>query len=172
MTPERVVIAEIVRPRGNRGEVLLRSLSDVPGRFENLKSVWVRFANGSDAELKVESVRNILGNWVLKFEGVSRISEADRFRGAELWVRFSERGQLPDQGFFYSDLVGSEVIEAETGKRIGRLEGWQEYGGPPLMAVAVEGREVLIPFVNTIYRDVDLTSKRITVQLPDGLLDL
>jgi ribosomal 30S subunit maturation factor RimM len=38
--------------------------------------------------------------------------------------------------------------------------------------VAVEGREVLIPFVPEICRTVDVQAKRIGVTLPDGLLEL
>jgi ribosomal 30S subunit maturation factor RimM len=50
--------------------------------------------------------------------------------------------------------------------------GWQQYGGPPLMELTVEGREVLIPFVSSICRRVDLAARNITVDLPEGLLDL
>jgi ribosomal 30S subunit maturation factor RimM len=52
------------------------------------------------------------------------------------------------------------------------VDGWQEYGGPPLMHVRVNGRDVLIPFVKGIYRAVDLEARRITVDLPEGLLEL
>ncbi len=44
------MIAEILRPRGNRGELLAISQTDVPGRIESLKSGTVRLADGSDVD--------------------------------------------------------------------------------------------------------------------------
>jgi 16S rRNA processing protein RimM len=52
------------------------------------------------------------------------------------------------------------------------VEGWQQYGFPLLMEVTVKGREVLIPFVSAICRQVDVAGRRIVVNLPEGLLDL
>ena len=43
MDVDRVILAEILRPRGNRGEVLARSLTDVPGRLESLKEAQYGF---------------------------------------------------------------------------------------------------------------------------------
>jgi 16S rRNA processing protein RimM len=55
---------------------------------------------------------------------------------------------------------------------LGQVEGWQQYGGPPLIEIKVRGREVLIPFVDAICRKVDLENRVIEVDLPEGLLEL
>ena len=60
------------------------------------------------------------------------------------------------------------MIDASTGEVLGVVEGWQQYGGPPLMEVRVDGREVLIPFVRAICREVDLEAQTIRVDLPEG----
>jgi 16S rRNA processing protein RimM len=169
---ERVVVAEILRPRGNRGEVLAESLTDVPGRLETLKQAWVRLANGSDLSVEIECAWRHQELWVLKFAGVDSIDAAGPFRGADLWVPLSERGQLPEGEFFRSDLVGCTVNDEQTRKQIGVVRGWQQYGGPPLMEVDVHGREVLIPFVPSICRKVDLTERVISISAPEGLLEL
>lgn len=172
MDSERVVIAEIMRPRGNRGELMVRSQTDVPGRLESLKRVQVKLADGSDVEVEIDQAWEHKGDWVLKFAGVDSIDAADRFKGADIWVSRSERANLPEGDFFQSDLLGCAVIDANTGRRLGSVEGWQRYGGPPLLEVSVEGREVLVPFVDAICRKVDMEARAITVELPDGLLDL
>jgi 16S rRNA processing protein RimM len=171
MDSERVVIAEIMRPRGNRGELMVRSQTDVPGRLENLKRAQVRLADGSDVELDVEETWEHKGDWVVKFAGVDSINAADRFKGADVWVSRSERASLPEGDFFQSDLLGCSVIDA-AGNRLGSVEGWQRFGGPPLLEVSVDGREVLVPFVDAICRKVDLEARAITVDLPEGLLEL
>ena len=171
MDSERVVIAEIMRPRGNRGELMVRSQTDVPGRLENLRRAQVRLADGSDVELDVEETWEHKGDWVVKFAGVDSINAADRFKGADVWVSRSERASLPEGDFFQSDLLGCSVIDA-AGNCLGSVEGWQRFGGPPLLEVSVNGREVLVPFVGAICRKVDLEARAITVDLPEGLLEL
>ena len=173
MDRERIVIAEILRPRGNRGEVLAKSESDVAGRFEHLKHAHARLADGSDVLVNIESAWNHKAGWVLKFMGVDSISAAERFRGADLWLPLAERGTLVEGEFFRSDLIGCKVLDRASGKRVGVVERWHQYGGgPPLMEVNVGERELLIPFVTSICVDVDLVGGTISVDLPEGLLEL
>jgi 16S rRNA processing protein RimM len=163
MDLERVVIAEILRPRGNRGEVVAKSQTDVPGRLENLKRATARLADGSDVPVEIAAAWAHKSDWVLKFDGVDSIDAAGRFRGADLWVSLPNRGTLPEGEFFQADLVGCSVTDAPTGKCLGVVAGWQQYGGPPLMEVNVDSREVLIPFVSSICRRIDLAARTITV---------
>jgi 16S rRNA processing protein RimM len=109
---------------------------------------------------------------VLKFAGCDSIADAERFRGADVWVSREERGSLPEGEYFRSDLMGCSVQDAATGEEIGTVEGFEQYGGPLLLAVSVSGREVLIPFVPEICRKVDVERKTIAVMLPEGLLEL
>jgi 16S rRNA processing protein RimM len=172
MDSERVIVAEVVRPRGNRGELVVKSQTDVPERLEHLKIAQARMTGGYDVPVQIVEAWTHKGDWVLKFAGVDSIDSAERFRGAEIWVPISERGNLPEGEFFRSDLIGCSVIELLTGKRLGVVEGWQQYGGPPLMEVMIDGSQVLIPFVSSICQHVDLTAREIGVDLPEGLLEL
>lgn len=171
MHRERVVIAGILRPRGNQGELLARSQTDVPGRIEQLKDATAELANGCDVPVQIAAAWHHKGDWVLKFAGVDSIDAAERFRGADLWVPFANRGSLAEGDFFQSDLIGCHVLDSATGEEVGVVEGWQQYGGPPLMEVNSGGRELLIPFVTALC-DVDLAQRSIRMDIPEGLLDL
>lgn len=171
MDRERVVVAEILRPHGNRGEVIARPQTDVPGRIENLKEANVRLLDGRDASVEIAAARRHKDSWILKFEGIDSIDDAERFRAADLWVPFAHRGKLAEGDFFQSDLIGCSVVDRTSGKRLGVVKGWQQYGGPLLMEVVAEGREALIPFVSALC-EVDLEGRTIRAELPDGLLDL
>ena len=168
---QRVVVAELHKPRGIRGELIGRSLTDVPGRFESLLQAHAHLTSGVDVPVTLTSAREHKGDWLFKFEGVDSIEQADRFRGAELWVPPTERAELPEGEFFQSDLVGLQVLDVASGKPLGTVEDLQQYGGPPLLVLTYEGRELLIPFVPEICT-VDLLAKVIRATLPDGLLEL
>lgn len=163
------MIAEILRPRGNRGEVIAKSQTDVPGRIETLKAASAELADGSDVQVEIVEAWPHKGNWVLKFAGIDSINAAERFRGADLWLPFADRGTLAEGDFFRSDLIGCTVLDS-AGRQLGALQGWQQYGGPPLMEVMIGDREVLIPFVPELC-STDLAGRIIRVDLPEGLLE-
>jgi 16S rRNA processing protein RimM len=169
---ERVVVAEILRERGRVGEVVARSVSDIPGRIESLREAQLRLPDGTDEAVTVESAWLHGENWVLKFAGVDSIDAAKRLRGSDLWIGREERGALPEGQYFQSDLVGCQVVDGKDGRVLGVVEGFEQYGGPLLLDVKCGDREVLIPFVPAICVAVNLGDRSISVDLPEGLLDL
>ncbi len=171
MNSQRVVVADILKPRGIRGELIARSQTDITGRLETLCQAHAHLANGEDVAVELTEAWPHKDDWILKFAGVDSVDQADRFRGAELWVPPSERRELPSGEFFQSDLVGLSVVDAVTAQPLGVVEDVQRYGGSPLLSLTYKGREVLIPFVPAIC-SVDLPGKVIRATLPDGLLDL
>jgi 16S rRNA processing protein RimM len=132
----------------------------------------VHLADGTERAVSIEKAWRHQGNWVLKFSGVDSISEAERFRGADLWLPRSERAALPEGEYYESDLLGFAVKDDASGETLGIVRGWQRFGGPPLLEVDCSGREALIPFVPAICRKVDLERRTIEVDLPEGLLEL
>jgi 16S rRNA processing protein RimM len=171
LNSSRVVVAGIIKPRGIRGELLARSQTDVPGRLENLQQAQALLSSGIDVPVEIVEAWPHKEDWVFKFAGIDSIEQADPFRGAQIWVPVSERAQLPAGDFFEVDLVGLTVIDTVGVRTLGVVEAVEHYGGPPLLMVNYQGRELLIPFVPAIC-EVDLPAKVIRATLPDGLLEL
>ena len=122
--------------------------------------------------LDVESAWFHKDHVIFKFRGVDSISQAEALVGADVCVPAGERLVLPEGEYYQSDLIGCEIVDS-AGKIRGRVEGWQEYGGPPLLEVRTpEGKELLIPFAKSICTNINLAAKRIEVTLPEGLEDL
>ncbi len=171
-----VAVARIIGPRGNRGEVQAVTLCDSPGRFGELKEVFLWRDAGVEAShhrVEIEDAWEHKGRAILKFRGVDSISEAERWRGCEVRIPRSARRVLPDGEYYQSDLVGCEVRDRRTGQVLGTVTGWQELGGPLLVRVeSDDGHETLIPFARAIFIEVDPGGRRILVDLPEGLKDL
>ena len=160
-------IAALVKPRGNKGELTAVSLSSKPERFAQLTKVHL-FGDGS--EYTVERVWDHGGTLIFKFAGVDSINDAEKLRGAEVRVPFEERVPLDEGEYFQADLVGCEVRDLTTNRLIGKVTGWEEYGGPSLLDV--DNGRLLIPFVKAICPEVDPQGRVIKVQLPEGLEQL
>ena len=163
---EWVTVAVLGRTRGNRGEVTALPLSSKPERYEELKEV---FLFGSGERFEVESTWFHQASLVFKFKGIDSISDAERLAGAEVRVPKSQRAALEPGEYFQSDLVGCEVVDRRTGQSYGRVRAWQDGGGSGLLEVE-DG--LLIPFARAICVEIDPGSKRIAVELPEGLKDL
>jgi 16S rRNA processing protein RimM len=166
-TGDWVSVAVLGRPRGNRGELTAVSLSSKPERFARLKEVRLV---GDGVAYQVEEVWEHSGALVFKFRGVDSISDAEKLRGAEVQVPQAERVELEPGEYFHSDLIGCEVRERASGRVIGSVTGFEEYGGPPLLEI--DGGRMLVPFVKAICVDIEPNVKVIQVDLPEGLEEL
>ena len=167
-----VTIARIIRPRGNRGEVVAEDLSGAPERIESTREVSLLSSDGSQRDAVMERAWRHKGRLVLKLAGVDSITEAEVLRGCEVQIPEVELGPPPEGEYFLDDLVGCTVIEVDGGRMIGKVTDVLEPGGSLLLEVRSAGREVLVPFVNEICREVDVEQKEIRVRLPEGLEDL
>jgi len=164
-----VAIAVLGKPHGNRGEITALALSSKPERYETLESVFLSNSSGTPKPFEVESAWFHDGALVLKFRGVDSISEAEELAGAEVLIPASERAALDPGEYFQSDLVGCEVQERGAGEALGRVAAWEDSGGNGLLVL---DNGLLIPFVRAICKEIDTASKRILVDLPEGLKDL
>ena len=167
-----VAIAKIARPRGLRGEAVAEVLTDFPERFEGLDSVTAVLPGGERRELRLENAWFQKERIVLKFQGLDTVEDAETLRDAEICVDESEAVDLEEGEFFDWQLEGCDAVTAE-GEPIGRVREVMRTGGAEILVVdAADGREVLIPFAESICTEVDIEVKRITVDPPEGLLDL
>jgi 16S rRNA processing protein RimM len=165
---EWVAIGRLWRTRGNRGELLGELDSSDPAREHKLKEVALEM-DGRRQAVKVEEVWRHDGRPVFKFVGIDSISEAEKWEGAELLVPAGEVEPPEEGAYSYAELVGCRVV---GDRELGVVMEVEEYGGAPLLKVeAGDGREVLIPFARSICTEIDVASKTIRVDLPEGLLE-
>lgn len=164
----RVVIGRIGRPHGIRGEVTIEPRTDEPER---------RFAPGNDV---LDGERTLVierSAWqgkrlVVKFRGVEDRDAAEALRDVLLEVDRAP-GEVPEDPdeFFDTDLVGLDVLLTD-GRGIGVVREILHLPGQDVIAIDSGGREVLVPFTREFVPDVDMNTRRITVDPPDGLLDI
>jgi 16S rRNA processing protein RimM len=169
---EYVTIARVLRSRGNRGEVAAEDLSDGQERFGEGVALFLTDPSGKRTEAVLERSWVHQGRLILKFAGVDSISAAELLRGSEVQIPRGELGPPPQDSYYFDELIGTKVVEADSGREIGEVEDILEGGGPVLLQVRSGDREVLIPFAKPICVDVTPENGVIRVRMPAGLEDL
>lgn len=165
-----VAVGRLFRVRGNRGELTGEIYSSQPGRAEKLKDVVLELADGKTRPSKIEEIWWHNGRPVFKFVGIDSISDAEQWAGADVLVEDSEREQPEEGAFSHADLIGCVLWNREV--KAGVVRAVEDFGGGPLLDVKLEdGRDVLVPFARSICKEIDVATKNIRAEVPEGLLD-
>jgi 16S rRNA processing protein RimM len=187
-------VARVVRPRGNKGEVVAELLTDFPERFSNLKQIYLKKDQSEPRAVSLERFwmdRNHPGTGVFHFAGCASISDAETLRGYDVLVPFEERVALPAGKYFVTDLIGCTVFEnvgqetklsspacsmEEAPRVVGTVREvyfpGESVAGTPLLQVDTPGGELLLPLAEDICTRIDVAARRIDVRLPEGLDEL
>ena len=170
---ELVAVARVLRTRGLRGELVAELLTDFPDRFNGLERLIAVRPDGTRESVKLEEHWLQARHIVLKFVGYDSIETARTLVGSELAVPEAERVMLSDDEYYDWELTGCRV-ESIAGEHIGQVRGVMHPGATDLLVVdgANSGREHLIPLAAEICVEIDLESKLIRIDAPEGLLEL
>lgn len=186
-----IAVARLMRPQGRRGELLAEPLTDLAEVFASGRAFRMTSSSanvGSAPSVTLEDSwrpqgRNA-GRLVLKLIGINSISEAEALQGKELFLPEADLPALEADTYLVRDLIGCSLYNAD--QLLGHISDLQFPIGPDghtrvadaadLLVVdppnAPPGTEpTLVPFVKAWLTSVDLDTRRITMNLPDGLFD-
>jgi 16S rRNA processing protein RimM len=172
-----VTLAHIVRPQGRRGEVIAELLTDFPEKFAERRHVFLTRDAASDTaprEVELTGYRLAQNRVVLHFAGIDSIDAAETLRGLDVVIPESDRAPLDEDAAYISDLVGCEVWDEAAGQRVGIVQDVDRQASHvDLLVVDCEnGQRAEIPFVKAFLVKLDTAGKRITMRLPEGLLEI
>lgn len=173
---EFITIARVVKPQGRVGEVSAELFTDFPERFAERRHLFALCTTGNRREVELEDFWPHKGRMILKFAGIDSIDDAKDLAGAEIQIPREQRAQLEEGSFFVSDLVGCRVFASTGSAEVRELGPVTDVvfgaGEAPLLQVQEGARELLIPFVESYTKKVDLDARRIEMILPEGMLEL
>ncbi len=172
MKDRLVVIGEIVRPHGLRGEMRVTPLTDHPERFEKVTDcvLWDR-ARDTRERCRVTGARRQGVAVLLSLAGCETVEAASALVGRLVALPEDEALPLPPGHFYPWQLEGCRVF-TEDGREVGRVLRIEPSAAQDLWVVSDGAREHLIPAVAEIVLEVDLAGGRVVIRPPDGLLEL
>jgi 16S rRNA processing protein RimM len=162
-----VVLGRIVAPYGVKGWVKVQPYGDDPLSWGDLAQWWLGGSAEGEADtwrafdlLEVRAHSNFL---LARFEGVEDRNRSEALKGALVAVPRQVLPALPDDQFYWGDLVGLEVAN-EDGQHLGRVAALISAGAHDVIVVHDDsGRERLLPFVEAVVKEVDRAAGAIRV---------
>jgi 16S rRNA processing protein RimM len=172
-TAPLLAVGEVLRPHGLGGHVKVRALTDRPrDRFRSLREcvLWNPATDHREV-CRVESCR-VEGETVLvKVAGIDSPEEARRLGG--LLVAVDREAALPaEPGTFYPWQLEGARVETSDGRLVGTFVRVEPGAAQDLWVIRQGEREVLVPAVAEIVRDVSVAERRVVIDPPEGLLEL
>jgi 16S rRNA processing protein RimM len=167
----QVTVGRIGRPHGIRGDVVVGVRTDEPE---------LRFARGSRLDtdpadlgpLTVAATKWHSGELLVRFEGIGDRNAAAELRGTWLTVDSATIAPPEDPDEFRdADLVGLSVRTVD-GTQVGTVQDVLHSGQDVLVIKSADGREVMVPFVKPLVPDVDIPAGVLTIDPPEGLLNV
>lgn len=171
--PVFLVLGEILRPHGVRGELRLRILTAYPERVAQLETVFIGdnpYDDTTATAFQVEGTRRHRDYLLVRLANVQTRDQADQYRGQLLMVSLADAIPLTDGEYYVYQIIGATVVTVD-GKELGQVRGVLETGANDVFIIeGLTGEEILIPDVPHVVVDVDLQQKRLTIDPLLGLL--
>ena len=166
-TPSDLNAGRIVGVFGLRGECKIDATRLGADALRPGSVVRVRLADGAERDLRVRSARLHKGRPLAAFDGFDDTSAAEALVGATLAFDRADVVLSPDE-YLDADLVGCAIVGPD-GARLGDVVAVEHYPSQDMLVVGAA--RALVPMVAAFVQSIDIAYKRITVDLPPGLLD-
>lgn len=164
-------IGQLVNTHGIRGEVKVKENTDFPKqRFAIGNKMWLTHPSlGQKLALTVAQVRSHKSTLLVRFQEWDNINQAEPFKGG--WFLVPKVNEITDDedGFYFHDIIGCQVVTT-NGEQIGEVKEILTLPANDVWVVAREGnRDLLLPYIDDIIKDVDVSKQLITIEWMEGL---
>ncbi|MGC9023149.1 MAG: ribosome maturation factor RimM, partial [Dissulfurimicrobium sp.] len=106
----------------------------------------------------------------LGIEGIKDRGQAEGLVGLELFLEKVKLPKLPEGEYYWHEIIGLQVMTFDGG-RLGVVSDIIETGANDVYVVKTSGKDVLIPAIKDVVKEIDLEAGIIKVALISGLLD-
>ena len=162
-------LGQIVNTFGIKGQVKVNPFTDDIKKFEKLKEIYIEKKN----ELKlfqIEKVNYSKNMVILKLKGIETPEEAESLRNSYLKIDRKDAKKLPEGTYYIADLIGLDVYTDEN-ELLGKVDYIYNTGSNDIYVVKDEqGKEILLPAIKDVLKQVDLENGKIIVHIIEGLI--
>ena len=153
----RLIIGEVLKPQGIRGELKIKTFTDSPEDVKAFKTVYI-----DGVAYKILSFR--IGNDGAAFVGLRGIPDrnaAELFRGKLLEGERDDAPALEEGQYYIVDIIGLDC-ETEDGEFLGTVTQINSLSSD-IYTIEKAGKSILFPAVKGVVKKVDLDAKKMII---------
>ena len=168
---EYLKIGKIIKTYGLNGHVKVYVTTDFLNQRFKKNSIVYLYDEKEDSRTEIEISNHKPQDGqieIVKFKGVDYIDQAEKLLGKEIHVVKDEKF-LPKDSYYFSDLLNLKVFDTD-GNEVGEVIKVEDFTNNISLRIKTNDKEVLVPFRSYFIKDVDLKSKKVTINFIEGML--
>ena len=161
-------LGTVTKAHGYKGELNVHLDTDEPYAYKNLESIFIE-KNGllvpfflKKAQIHKDNHLRIL---------IEDFDDPETLIGRKVYLPLSTLPALEGNKFYYHEVKGWKVFTID-GTEVGEISDVRDTTSHDLFEITAGERQILIPVIDEWIKKVDKNEKTITVEIPDGLLDV
>ena len=169
------LVGKIVNTQALRGEVRVMATTDFPEERFKIGATLAIFNGDKLVEIVEVDGHRLHKNFnLLHFKGKDNINDVEKFKGFDLKVAGTEReaDELDENEFYYDDIIGLEVYTTDE-IYLGKVREITSLPSNDVWAIQRpnKGKDILIPYIEDIVLEIDLSGNRVVIEPMDGLIE-
>ena len=167
-------IARIVNTFGILGQLKILVDTDfMEERFKIGNILYILDGDKMCAKVQVASFAPHKGAYLVAFEGYNQINQVEGFKGMTLAIAEEDQAELEEGAYYHHQIKGLTVVDL-AGTTIGKIKEILTLGSNDVWVVDPKDKDrkdLLLPFIDDVVKDVDLEKGIVTVDILEGLWD-
>ena len=157
-----VIMGRIAAAQGIKGWVKIQPYTEYLDSLLDYMSWWIGQEHGPWREVEVQQCEVHNKTLAAQLPECPDRNAAEKLKGLLVAVPRSSLPQQAADEYYWSDLIGLAVVN-EAGVQLGTVGNLLETGANQVLSVKGDSGEILIPFVATAIKKVDVKNKTIRV---------
>jgi len=155
-----LIIGQIVKPQGVKGQLKIKVLSEDANRFDNIKTVFMKTGEQYEA-FTIESSDTRDEYAYITLSNIHDRNAADKLRNKFLYINRENAIKLEADKYFICDLIGIKVY-TDSGEKIGILKDILQTGSADIYCIKGK-KSLMFPALKKLIEKVDLEKEKIIV---------
>jgi 16S rRNA processing protein RimM len=161
-------IGKIVKTCGLRGRLKAVSYLDSDDILHTLEEIFITKDQGETQSLRLRDIRTRGKTFFLDIEGIEDGETAGALVGFRVLIPSEKLKKLPEDEYYWRDIIGLTVV-TEDGHVLGKIESVFPTGSNDVYVCTGGEREILLPGIADVIREIDTARGRMVVRLLEGL---
>lgn len=157
-----VIMGRIAAAHGIRGWVKIQPYTEYLDSLLDYGTWWIGHEHGPWREVEVKQCEVHNKTLAAQLPDCPDRTAAEKLKGLLIAVPRSSLPQQTSDEYYWSDLIGLAVVN-EAGVQLGTVANLLETGANQVLSVTGDSGEILIPFVASAIKQVDVKNKIIRV---------